>query len=78
MCSRGRELGESAFMATQGKNKNHAKQKGKDQVPPQAKINKESKCFFCKKKGHMMKDCVKFQKWLEKKGYTKLKEAIGK
>ena len=62
------ELGESAFMEKQGKNKNQAKQKGKGKVPPQAKIKKESKCFFCKKKGHMKNDCVKFQKWLEKKG----------
>ena len=27
-----------------------------------------NKCFFCKKKGHMKKDCVKYKKWLEKKG----------
>ena len=33
-------LGESAFMATQGKNKNQAKQKGKHKVPPQAKIKR--------------------------------------
>ena len=25
-------------------------------------------CFFCKQKGHMMKDCIKYKKWLEKKG----------
>ena len=25
-------------------------------------------CFFCKKKGHMKKDCTKYKKWLEKKG----------
>ena len=25
-------------------------------------------CFFCKKKGHMKKDCPKYKKWLEKKG----------
>ena len=24
--------------------------------------------FFCKKKGHMKKNCPKFQKWFEKKG----------
>ena len=62
------ELGESAFMAMQGKKKNQAKQKGKGKVPLQAEIKKKSKCFFCKKKGHMKKVCVKFQKWLEKKG----------
>ena len=62
------ELGERVFMAIQGKNKNQAKQKGKGKEPTQAKIKKESKCFFYKKKGHMKKDYVKFQKWLEKKG----------
>ena len=59
------ELGESAFLANQEKNKDQAKEKGKDKVPPQADIKKESKCFFCKKKGRI--NCVKFQKWLEKK-----------
>ena len=54
------ELGESAFMATQGKNKNRAKQKEKGKVPSQAEIKKESKCLFYKMKGHMKKDCVKF------------------
>ena len=24
--------------------------------------------FFCKKKGHMKKDCLKFKIWLDKKG----------
>ena len=24
--------------------------------------------FFCKKVGHMKKDCLKYKKWLEKKG----------
>ena len=61
------ELGESAFMATQGNNKNQAKQIGKGKAPSQAEIKKESKCFFCKNKGHMKKDCVKFQKWLRRK-----------
>ena len=27
-------------------------------------------CFFCKKKGHMKKDCSKFAEWKKKKGYT--------
>ena len=42
--------------------------RGKNKVPPQDNIKKESKCFFCKKKGHMKKDCTKFKKWLENKG----------
>ena len=61
------ELRESAFMATQGKNNNQARQKRKVKVPRQAEIKKESNCFFYKKKGHVKKDYVKFQKWLEKK-----------
>ena len=43
------ELRESALMTTHGKNKDQAWQKGKDKVPSQADIKKESKCFFCKK-----------------------------
>ncbi|KAL0462715.1 UNVERIFIED_CONTAM: hypothetical protein Slati_0159100 [Sesamum latifolium] len=62
------EAGESVHMATQGKNKCQAKEKGKAKVPPHAEIKKESKCFFCKKKGHIKKDCPKFKIWLEKKG----------
>ncbi|CAH9128198.1 unnamed protein product [Cuscuta epithymum] len=58
------------------KRKDHAK--GKGSIPPQAVIKKESKCFFCKKKGHMKKECSKFKSWLEKKGYGKPKETSGK
>ena len=61
------KLGESTLLVTQGKNKDQAKPKGKCKVPPQADIKKKSKCFFCKNKRHIKKDCVKFQKWLEKK-----------
>ena len=72
------ELGESAMLATTfGKNKRNdtsqtytskSNQKGKGRIPPQADIEKENKCFFCKRKGHVKKDCPKFKKWLEKKG----------
>jgi transposase InsO family protein len=62
------ELGESAMLATRGKGKSQANQKGKGKVPPQTDIKKDSKCFFCKKKGHMKKECAKFQKWLADKG----------
>nr|KYP61936.1 Retrovirus-related Pol polyprotein from transposon TNT 1-94 [Cajanus cajan] len=48
------------------KKKNQDNKKGK--IPAQPIIKKESKCFFCKKKGHMKKDCLKFKNWLEKKG----------
>ena len=72
------ELGESAMLATTfGKNKRNdtsqtytskSNQKGKGRIPLQADIKKEIKCFFCKRKGHVKKDCPKFKKWLEKKG----------
>ena len=70
------ELGESALMVTtRGKNKTDkhqanqkAYQQGKGKIPPQADIKKEARCFFCKRKGHMKKECTKFQQWLEKKG----------
>ena len=37
-------------------------------MPTQADIEKESKCLFCKKKGLMKKDYVKYKKQLKKKG----------
>lgn len=60
-------LGESAMLATCGKGKSQANKKGKGKVPPQDDIKKDSKCFFCKNKGHMKKECTKFQKWLATK-----------
>ncbi|RVW61091.1 Retrovirus-related Pol polyprotein from transposon TNT 1-94 [Vitis vinifera] len=72
------EQGESAMLVTQRKGKkgkSQASQKGKQQIPPKSDIKKDEKCFFCKKKGHMKKKCLKFQNWLEKKGYAKPKEA---
>ncbi|CAJ2661752.1 unnamed protein product [Trifolium pratense] len=79
------EQGESALLTTtRGKNKAiktdkaQANQKGKFKIPPQGDIKKEDKCFFCKKGGHMKKQCPRFKEWLEKKGYAKPKEASGK
>ncbi|KAL5827481.1 hypothetical protein ACOSQ4_019278 [Xanthoceras sorbifolium] len=62
------EQSDNVMLATQGKGKIQANQKGKGKIPPKADIKKESKCFFCKRKGHMKKDCAKFKKWLEDKG----------
>ena len=59
---------ESAHMAFKGKDKGHETKKGKGKLPAQADIKKESKCFFCKKKGHLKKDCVKYKAWSQKKG----------
>ena len=65
------EQGESAMLITQKKGKkgkSQVSQKGKHQIPPKADIKKDEKCFFCKKKGHVKKKCLKFHKWLDKKG----------
>ncbi|XP_020102536.1 uncharacterized protein LOC109720068 [Ananas comosus] len=72
------EVGESAHLATQGRQKGQGKRKGKGKIPPQADIKKESKCFFCRKRGHIKKDCVRYKAWLEKKGLSKPQEAGGK
>ncbi|POO01288.1 Zinc finger, CCHC-type [Trema orientale] len=55
-----------------------ASPKGKKNNVPKWKRGNEGKCFFCKKKGHMKKDCLKHKKWLEKKGFSKSKETGGK
>ena len=63
------ELGESALLKNHGKNKNRGKDKEKNKIPAQADSKKkESKCFFCKKKGHIKKDYAKFKQWLVNKG----------
>ena len=54
------EEGEKVNLTTFGnKRKDQDKRKGK--IPVQPGIKKELKCFFCKKKGHMKKDCSKFK-----------------
>ena len=32
--------------------------------------NDGDRCFFCKKKGHMKKECAKFKAWMSKRGLT--------
>jgi hypothetical protein len=49
------EEGEKVNLIVQGK-KNKEYAKNKVNIPPQPNIKKESKCSFCKKKGHMKKD----------------------
>ncbi|XP_041027072.1 uncharacterized protein LOC121267292 [Juglans microcarpa x Juglans regia] len=72
------EQGESAMLATHRKDKTQANKKGKFKIPPQGGIKKDSRCFFYKKKGHVKKECAKFQKWFADKGFAKLKEVSGK
>ena len=54
------EEGERVNLTVHGKKKGH-QPKNKGKIPAQPVIKKESKCFFCKKKGHMKKDCLKFK-----------------
>jgi hypothetical protein len=60
------------FVATHDKGKSkrgkcvpHLK---KDNKLSNKKIDNKDTCFFCKKGGHMKKDCRKYKRWLEKKG----------
>ncbi|XP_055814076.1 uncharacterized protein LOC129883422 [Solanum dulcamara] len=55
------ETGKSAFMTTQGKKTNQANKKWKGKAPLKTDIKKESKCRFCREKGHIRQDCDKFQ-----------------
>ena len=50
-------------------NKGHGKSHGQTHNPlgPNATIKKAIKCFFCRKEGHIKKDCYKYKSWLEKK-----------
>ena len=71
MCARGEKVndgrGQKVNLTTFGKKrKDRAKRKGK--IPIQPDTNKELKCFFYKKKGHMKKDCSKLKIRLDKKG----------
>ena len=55
------KMGESALLTTAcGKNKAakfQANQKGNGKISPQVDIKKVAKCFFCKKKRNMKKNC---------------------
>ena len=63
------ELGESALMATEGKDHNQAKKKGKGKgkILSQGGIKKANSCFFYKKKGHMknMVDVIYNTWWID-------------
>ncbi|KAK9758100.1 hypothetical protein RND81_01G206900 [Saponaria officinalis] len=67
--------------ASSSKKKNDhykGKGKGKGKISAEPTIKKEPKCHFCKKKGHIQKNCPGFKAWLMKKGYDKPKETSGK
>ena len=62
------KVAEGAYTVTKERTNPKLRKKRKGKIPPQEEIKKESKCFFCKKKGHKKNDCPKFKKQLEKKG----------
>ena len=61
------ELGESELMATEGKDHNQAKKKGKGKMLSQGGIKKANSCFLYKKKGHMknMVDVIYNTWWID-------------
>ena len=67
---------ESAHLASNSKDKGKKRKKipYKDEAAkgPEQKKPKENiiNCFFCKKSGHLKKDCPKYQAWKAKKGTT--------
>ena len=67
-----RDKTESAHLAStsQNKKKMRAKDTAEDssQQKKQKNQDKEFTCFFCKKAGHMKKNCPKYAKWRVKKG----------
>ncbi|KAL5765720.1 hypothetical protein ACOSP7_016337 [Xanthoceras sorbifolium] len=67
------EQSDSMMLAIQGKGKIQANQKGKGKIPSKADIRKESRCFFCKKKGRMKNNCAKFKKM----GLQNLRKPVG-
>lgn len=68
----------SVHMATHDKGNakrgNYAHKPKKDNKLSIKKNDKKDACFFCKKSGHMKKDCQKYKRWLEKKGFSQHKE----
>nr|KYP47764.1 hypothetical protein KK1_030596 [Cajanus cajan] len=70
--SQQREKTESAHLASSSQNKK--KKNNKDVVERTSQLKKVKKdentptCFFCKKPGHMKKECPKYASWRVKKG----------
>ncbi|KAJ9547196.1 hypothetical protein OSB04_019739 [Centaurea solstitialis] len=67
-----RDKKESAQLASTSQDKRKKRAKGTaENVPKQKKHKKQDKeftCFFCKKAGHIKKECPKYAAWREKHG----------
>ncbi|KAJ9564656.1 hypothetical protein OSB04_000622 [Centaurea solstitialis] len=67
-----RDKTESAHLASTSQDKKKKRAKGTaENVPKQKKHKKQDKeftCFFCKKAGHIKKECPKYAAWREKHG----------
>ncbi|KAL8143958.1 hypothetical protein V2J09_016990, partial [Rumex salicifolius] len=62
-------VGLGSASSDKGKPSKKDKKKGKAFMKrPESQIQKEKKCFFCKKMGHFKKDCLKRKAWFDKKG----------
>ncbi|KAL8151241.1 hypothetical protein V2J09_021049 [Rumex salicifolius] len=62
-------VGLGSVSSDKGKPSKKDKKKGKAFMKrPESQIQKEKKCFFCKKMGHFKKDCLKRKAWFDKKG----------
>jgi hypothetical protein len=78
MVTRNHSEGERKFYKGTRNNQNGNKGGNFNNSKPQFKHKNEDmkgKCFWCRKKGHVKKDCNRFKNWLEKKGIQKQEEA---
>lgn len=65
------------WKSAKGKGKSFA---GSTAISPSLKKNtnwkkKSFECFFCKREGHMKRDCEKYKNWVAKKGLHKQEAA---
>lgn len=63
-----RDKTESAHLATSSQNKRKKPAENFSQNKKVSEQPKETTCFFCKKVGHINKECSKYVAWREKKG----------
>ena len=67
-----RDKTESAHLASTSQNNKRKRAKDTaDEVPQQRKLNRKNEeflCYFCKKRGHLKRDCPKYAAWRVKKG----------